>query len=85
MIVEFFGTVRLRAGVASIEVEASTLGEALGILSHEIPSMSGAVIVGDRVHPAFRVSLNGERFVDDPVTPIGPTDRVLILAADAGG
>ena len=30
-------------------------------------------------------SLNGDRFVSDPRTPLGENDCVLILSADAGG
>ena len=34
---------------------------------------------------AFRLSLNGERFVSDPETPLGRDDRLLLISADAGG
>ncbi len=85
MVVEFFGTVRLRAGVASIAIEAQTLGEALARLSRELPALSGTVLVSDRVHRAFRASLNGEQFVTEPATVLESGDHLLILAADAGG
>ena len=40
---------------------------------------------GDTVHPAYRLSINGDRFVSDPVTPLVDGDALLLLAADAGG
>ncbi len=85
MIAELFGTIRLRAGVAAIEVDAATLGEALRRIAEALPALDGSVIFGDSVHRAFRVSVNGERFVSDPATSLDADDRLLLLAADAGG
>ena len=85
MTAEFFGTIRLRAGVASAEVGGATLGQALRRLAEVFPTLDGSVIVGDSVHRAFRVSLNGERFVSDPQTPLEAEDRLLLLSADVGG
>ncbi len=85
MTFEFFGTIRLRAGVASTEIDGATLGHALRRLSEAYPTLDGSVIFGDSVHRAFRVSLNGERFVSDPATSLDANDRLLLLAADVGG
>ena len=85
MIAEFFGTIRIRAGAASLELDAATLGEALNRLAEAFPSLNGTVIFGDSVHRAFRVSLNGDRFVSDPKTPLQDADRLLLLSADMGG
>jgi molybdopterin converting factor small subunit len=84
MHVEFFGVPRERAGMSGLEVQADTLGEMLGTLAARIPSFSKLMGV-DRLHPAFVASLNGDRFVSDPGTPLGKDDCVLILSADAGG
>ena len=84
MRVEFFGVSRERAGVGELEVHASTLGELLTILSTEVPALSD-LIEGDRLHPALAASLNGDRFVRDPRTPLDDKDCVLLLSADAGG
>ena len=55
-----------------LEVQADTLGQLLGALAVRIPSFGG-FISGDRLHPSFIASLNGERFVSDPGTPLGRT------------
>jgi hypothetical protein len=52
----------------------------LEALAIRIPSLGT-----DRLHPSFVASLNGDRFVTDPATPLGENDCVLILSADAGG
>ena len=84
MRVEFYGVSRQRAGVGTLEVNAATLGQLLTILSSEVPALSD-LIVGDRLHPALAASLNGDRFVRDPHTPLADDDCVLLLSADAGG
>ena len=84
MQVEFYGVSRQRAGVGSLEINAATLGELLTILSARVPALSD-LIEGDRLHPALAASLNGDRFVRDPHTPLGHDDCVLLLSADAGG
>jgi molybdopterin converting factor small subunit len=40
---------------------------------------------GPRLHPSLVANLNGDRFISDPATPLGDSDRVLILSADVGG
>jgi molybdopterin converting factor small subunit len=84
MQVEFYGVSRQRAGVGSVEIHAATLGELLSILSSQVPALSD-LIVGNRLHPALAASLNGDRFVRDPHTPLSADDCVLLLSADAGG
>lgn len=84
MQVEFYGVSRQRAGVGSLEINAATLGELLTILSARVPALSD-LIDGDRLHPALAASLNGDRFVRDPQTPLDRDDCVLLLSADAGG
>lgn len=85
VVVEFFGVPRLRAGMASIVVEANRLGEALRLAAAECPGLAGTVIFGRSAHPAYKVSLNGDRFVDDPAMPLVDGDALLLLAADVGG
>jgi molybdopterin converting factor small subunit len=92
MHVEFFGVSRQRAGTSELEVNANTLGQLLGTLATQIPSL-GELIAGSgppsaqgvRLNTAFVANLNGDRFVSDPGTPLGAHDCVLILSADAGG
>ena len=84
MHVEFLGVPRQRAGISDLEVQADTLGQLLGKLAAQIPTL-GEVIAVDRLHPSFVANLNGDRFVSDPGTQLGEDDRLLILSADAGG
>jgi molybdopterin converting factor small subunit len=87
MHVEFFGVPRERAGMSELDVQADTLGQLLGTLAAQIPSLTTPIggSEGARLHPSFVASLNGDRFVSDPGTPLGKNDCVLILSADAGG
>lgn len=84
MRVEFYGVSRERAGVAERHVDARTLGELLGTLATEYPSL-GELLTGNRLHPALAANLNGDRFIRDPETPLADRDCLLILSADAGG
>jgi molybdopterin converting factor small subunit len=84
MHVEFLGVPRERAGIAELDVQADTLGRLLGTLSARMPGLA-ELIDDDRLHPSLAASLNGDRFISDPETPLGDDDCVLILSADAGG
>ena len=84
MHVEFLGVPRERAGIAELDVQADTLGRLLGTLAAQMPALAELITV-DRLHPSLVASLNGERFISDPGTPLGDDDCVLILSADAGG
>lgn len=83
--IELFGVPRLRAGLGRLEVRAARVGEALRLLAEACPALAGSVVVGERVGRAYRLSLNGETFVDDPATPLTDGDALILLAADAGG
>jgi len=84
MHVEFLGVPRERAGIAELDVQADTLGRLLGTLATQMPGLSELIAV-DRLHPSLVASLNGDRFISDPETPLRDEDCVLILSADAGG
>lgn len=84
MVVEFLGVSRERAGVAELEVEADTLGQALTALAVRLPRF-GELVAGGRLHPSLAVSLNTDVFIDDPSTRLTHDDRLLIVSADAGG
>ena len=84
MHVEFLGVPRQRAGISELEVHADTLGQLLGALAAQFPTL-GELIAVDRLHPAFVANLNGDRFVSDPGTQLGEDDCLLILSADVGG
>lgn len=84
MHVEFFGVSRERAGVAEMDVQADTFGRLLAALATRVPRLA-EVIAADRLHPSLAASLNGDRFISDPDTPLADDDRVLIVSADVGG
>jgi len=84
MHVEFLGVPRERAGIAELDVQVDTLGRLLATLAARMPGLAELIAV-DRLHPSLVASLNGDRFISDPGTPLGDDDCVLILSADAGG
>ena len=87
MRVELLGIPRQRAGVAQVEIDASTLGQLLDALVSRYPPLAD-LVSAERPHrlgPFVAANLNGDRFVTDPRTRLAATDRVLILSADAGG
>ncbi len=83
--IELYGVPRLRAKTARLEVDATCLGEALVALAVSCPGLAGTVIQGERLHPAYKASINSDRFVDDPGEPLQPGDVLLVLSADVGG
>jgi molybdopterin converting factor small subunit len=84
MRVEFFGVCRQHTGASELEIQADTLGQLVSTLASRFPVLSAAQ-GGSTLHASFTANLNGDRFVSDPKTPLGPDDCVLILSADAGG
>jgi hypothetical protein len=83
--IELYGVPRLRAGTARVTVEATTLTEALEGLNRACPALDGPVVSRGTVLPAYKISLNGERFVTDPATQLVSGDVLLLLSADVGG
>ena len=98
--VEFFGVPRLKAGMARLDLELpvvdpfrrlSDLQRLLDRLADVVPSLVGPVLIrvsADQpatLHPAYRLSLDTEEFLDDPTTLLVPDARLLLLSADLGG
>jgi len=83
--VEFYGVARLTAGCAAIQVEARTLREALARLRDDLPAFSSACISEGALLPGYLANVNGQRFTNDPNTPLQDGDSLLILSADMGG
>jgi hypothetical protein len=83
--IELYGMPRLRAGVGRLDVEATTVAEALLGLLRAFPTLEGSVLQGRGVHPAYRLSINGDRFVTNLETPLEDGDALLVLTADIGG
>ena len=83
--IEFYGIARRRAGVPSIEVEATTLTEALHAAAVALPDFADDCLDGDRLRPDYLANVNGREFTSGSKTPLQDGDTVLILSADAGG
>ena len=83
--IEFYGVPRLRAETRLVRLEASTVGQALRELGRICPALEGSVLRQGTIHEAFKLSLNGERFVSDPETFLNEGDVLLLLSADVGG
>ena len=84
MRVELLGIPRERAGVAELDLKADSLGQLLAALTRRFPALK-ELIATDELCPWIAVNLNGDRFINDPTTPLHDNDCVLILSADAGG
>ena len=87
--IELYGIPRLRAGTGRLEVVGNSVGEALVALARLCPMLEGGVLTTGggcgQVQPAYRLNLNGDRFVSDPATPLADGDTLLIISADVGG
>jgi molybdopterin converting factor small subunit len=83
--IEFFAIPRHRAGVAEIDVEAATLGDALREVRRRLPQLDEVCLTDGRLGGGYLASLNGRDFVSDPSTPLADGDCLLILSSDAGG
>ena len=84
--IELFGVPRLRAGTPLVRLEAEDVGSALRGLATICPKLDGSILFDGQVHPAYKLSLNGDRFVTEPGTRLSEGDVLLLLAAaDVGG
>ncbi len=83
--IEFLGMARRQAGVASVTVDARSLGEALLALARMLPNLEGACIQNGTPREGYLACLNGGTFTNDPNTTLSDGDRVMILSADVGG
>jgi len=83
--VELYGIARLHGGVAETQVEGATLGAVLAQLVEKLPQLECAGLKGSTLGAGLLASLDGERFISDPRTPLPEGTRLLLLSADAGG
>ena len=83
--IELFGIARSRAGVAVVDVEAATLGDALHALLEACPGLAPEVLTSIGPAPVYLLSLDGQEFLDDPGRSLPDGARLLLLSAQAGG
>jgi len=77
---ELLGRARREGGRATFSVPVGSLAS---VLHHAEPRL--ALCAGNRVSPAYLVSLGGRDFVRDTRIPIGPDERVVVFDSAAGG
>ena len=85
VIVEFLGTARLRAGRTELHAHGRTVADVLAVVIDNCPKLAGLFTDTGAISKQFLISLDGERFVDDPMQVVPVGSRLLILGADAGG
>jgi sulfur-carrier protein len=74
-------------GNRSVNVEASTVRDALGALVTEFPGLKPRVIEGDGVPSFMNVFVDGDdiRLLAGLETAVEPASKILLLPAVAGG
>ena len=83
--IELFGIARSRAGVAEVELEATTFGEALHDLARKVPALTETIIVDGALAPGWLVSLDGAEFLADLEARLPQDARLLLISSQAGG
>jgi molybdopterin converting factor small subunit len=83
--VELFGVPRLRAGVASLTLEGTSVREVLLALGVRCPALEGTALHDGAPLPAYRVALNGDLAPVSPDRALRDGDVLLLMAAEAGG
>jgi len=75
-------------GEKAIEVDGSTIGEAVTALVGQHPALKEQLLTADGdLHRFVNVYLNGRdvRYLDGLATPVGERDEIRLLPAIAGG
>jgi len=83
--VEFYGIPRARAGVASIKIEAATIGDAINSLAEQFSELARDCFSGQQLKVGYLANVNGSQFTTDPSQPLSEGDSLLIMSADSGG
>jgi len=83
--IELYGVARLRAGRETVEVAASSVGEALAKLGATCPALEPLVVSAGRLGPGWLVAVNGEHITGALDSALEAGDVVVLVSADAGG
>ena len=83
--IELHGVPRLKAGFARFACQADTVGQALDALGEASEPIKTTVLTNGFVHPAYKLNINGDRFVESRDEMLVEGDELLLLAADVGG
>lgn len=83
--IEFYGIPRLRAGVASLEVEAQTVREAVSKAAEILPDWASHCLKEGQLKKEYLMNINGLEFCRDEEKQLEEGDSLLIFSADVGG
>ena len=83
--IELYEMARRRAGVTHVDVEASTLQEALAALRVAAPKLVPDVLDEEGLAPHWRVGRADGPWLDDPLTPLSSGEVLVLVSALAGG
>jgi hypothetical protein len=83
--VELLGLARHRGGRTELTARGTTIAELLGSVVRSCPGLNDLVAADGALARHYLVSIDGERFIDDPTEQFPAGSRLLILGADPGG
>ena len=83
--VELLGLAQRYAGCSQLRCAGSTLEQVLCDIAAQCPGFAARCRPGELLPEGLIVCVNERRFTHDPLIPILPDDRVLLLSADIGG
>lgn len=81
--IELFGVPQLKAQRPFVDVNATTVGDALHALAEACPALSFAA--DDLPGSGYVVALNGKQMTVDPATLLADGDVLVLISAQAGG
>jgi molybdopterin converting factor small subunit len=83
--IELYGVPRLRAGVQTVDVQASTIGDALLQLQRACPQLDPDVLTDGQLNAAYVVAIDGGTLTRDPHVSLNAGDTLVLLTSQAGG
>jgi hypothetical protein len=83
--VEFYGVPRLRAGCATLHVDAGTVAEVLAAVGRACPFLGDLVQPDGRLASQYLLTINGRGFVRELEQRLAAGDHLILLSADVGG
>jgi molybdopterin converting factor small subunit len=90
IIIELFGTPRLRAGRREVELELPATArrqQVIQALAQVCPALVGQVLLEDLsgLQEGYVFNLNGTAFLSGDIISVQPGDSLLLLSNQAGG
>lgn len=76
---QFFGSLRDRAGTDHVIVDAHTLSQVLQEAEKRLPDLRGYLIDSVGEGKPYRVNLNGRQFINDPEHTVTSEDELTLV------